>query len=339
MNRKEEIKNNILLQMKCFIDDSTSQILEKVLVNAFYNIDIVDMETLPVTADMSNEYIWNMFEMKRNGKLAIETIGAYKNTLQEFTSYVNKSFIHVEQNDIEYYLMQKQIQGNCPSSLNNKIKKLSAFFSWMRKNHIITINPAECIERYTVDEKPIDHLEPFEIEQLKKGCKHKRDRALIEWLRCTATRGGEIPDVRINQVDWNTGKVVIYGRKGHAYRTVYLDRVAIGYIREYIAERGVDLNSDIPLFTRLRGDKTKGICRETYCNTLKIIAKRAKVTHNIYTHIFRKTVATQICRRGGSESDAGDYLGHKPVGVTGKSYIFKNDDRILKIFQDCVQAV
>lgn len=38
------------------------------------------------------------------------------------------------------------------------------------------------------------------------------------------------------------------------YRTVYLDKVAIYYIREYMKERGVSESSEQPLFTHLYGD-------------------------------------------------------------------------------------
>lgn len=337
MTRKEEVKNNILLSMKSYLDSNVFSILESVLIKELFNVDIVDMETLPAPNEMTNEYIWDIYEAKRGCKLSADTVSMYKVTIFEFLRYVNKSLLHIEQNDVEYYLLMKQREGNAPVTLNNKIRYLNTVFSWMRKNGFISVNPVECIEDYTVDEKPIDHLEPYELEQLKRGCVHKRDRAIMEYLRCTGSRGGEIPIVNINQVDWQTGKIIIYGKKGHAYRLVCLDNIALGFIREYLEERGEQITSGNPLFTHLHSNKS--LQRGGLCTSLKAIAKRAGISHNVYTHLFRKTVATQIVRRGGSDSDAGEYLGHKPVGVTGRHYIYKNEDHIVKIFQSYVQAV
>lgn len=337
MTRKEQVKNNILISMKMHLDSNTFSILESVLVKEFYNIEISDMETLPATNEMSNEYIWELYDTMKGSKLSKQTIDMYKLTLFELLQYTGKSILHLEQNDVEYYLGQKQKEGNKPVTLNNKIRFLCTVFNWLRKRQIISANPAECIEPYTEIEKPIDHLEPYEVEQLKKGCKHKRDRALMEWLRCTATRGGEMPIININQIDWQTGKITIYGQKGHAYRPVCLDNIAIGYIREYLDERGETITSNNPLFTHLHN--TKPLQRGGICTSLKAIARRAGVQHNVYTHLFRKTVATQIVRRGGSDSDAGEYLGHKPMGVTGRHYIYRSEDRVVKIFDNFVKAV
>ena len=58
------------------------------------------------------------------------------------------------------------------------------------------------IEPFTEALAPIDHLDPEEMEKLKTACRSKRDRALLEWLRCTAMRKGEISSVNINQINW-----------------------------------------------------------------------------------------------------------------------------------------
>lgn len=55
--------------------------------------------------------------------------------------------------------------------------------------------------------------------------------------------------------------------------------------------------------------------------------------------VYRKTTATNICRRGGSEDAAGEYLGHAPRNVTGKHYTYKGDRYVEQIFHSYVEAV
>ena len=55
--------------------------------------------------------------------------------------------------------------------------------------------------------------------------------------------------------------------------------------------------------------------------------------------LYRKTTATQIVRRGGSDEIAGEYLGHAPKNVTGKHYTFKGTEHVEQIFHNYVEAV
>ena len=261
-------------------------------------------------------------------------------TLKEFLRYVDKNLLQVTQEDVEYYLRTKYREGNGNASLNNKRRKLNALFEWMRKSGLILRNPVENIEKFKEILAPIDHMEAEEVEQLKNGCRTKRDRALIEWMRCTAMRKGEIPDITINQIDWQKGRVMIYGSKGKAFRTVCLDAIALKYLREYIVdERGLDLRSTQPLFTHCRGDVTKALSKSGVYSEIKRIAAASGLDRRVYPHLFRKTTATNIIRRGGTDSDAGEYLGHKPQGVTARHYAFRSEDHTVKIFESYVAAV
>ena len=158
-------------------------------------------------------------------------------------------------------------------------------------------------------------------------------------MRCTAMRRGEIPQVRICDIDFRAGKIIIFGQKSQKYRTVFLDSVAIHYIQEYLKERGVAEGSKEPLFTHIRGDKTQARDAEGIYATIKTIAKRAGMDRRVYPHLFRKTTATNICKRGGSDDAAGEYLGHAPKNVTGKHYTYKGDRYVEQIFHNYVEAV
>ena len=340
MTKKDIFKNDILMNMKHHLNADQMAILENVLSEALYRVDIVEMECLPATIDMTNEYILNLYELKKGSRLSPDTMRAYMITFKEFLRYVDKNLLQVTQEDVEYYLRTKYREGNGNASLNNKRRKLSALFEWMRKSGLILRNPVENIEKFKEILAPIDHMEAEEVEQLKNGCRTKRDRALIEWMRCTAMRKGEIPEITINQIDWQKGRVMIYGSKGKAFRTVCLDAIALKYLREYIVdERGLDLRSTQPLFTHNRGNTTQALSKSGIYSEIKRIATASGLDRRVYPHLFRKTTATNIIRRGGTDSDAGEYLGHKPQGVTARHYAFRSEDHTVKIFESYVAAV
>ena len=338
MNTKERVKNDILVGMRMHLDNCTMGILDAVIIKAIQNVEMEELETRPATADNTNSYIMELFITKKAPKLSKNTVKYYINTVNEFAALINKPLNKITESDIEYYLLKKK-SGNTNTSLNNLRRNLSAFFTWMRREKIINENPCDSVEAYSIIEKPIDHMEAAEVEMLKKGCTHKRDRAIIEFMRSTAMRRGEIPLVKINDIDFRTGKLVIFGEKTQKYRTVFLDDVAIHYIKEYLQDRGVSEASREPLFTHLRGDKTQVLDAEGIYASIKDIAGRAGMDRRVYPHLFRKTTATNICKRGGSEDAAGEYLGHAPKNVTGKHYIYKGDRYVEQIFHNFVEAV
>ena len=339
MTKKEIFKNDIMMAMKYHLNADQMAILENALSEALYRVDIVEMECLPATIDMTNEYIMSLYELKKGSRLSPETMRAYMVTFKEFIRFVDKPLTQVTQEDVEYYIRIKYKAGNSNTSLNNKRRKLNSLFEWIRKQGLIVRNPVENTEKFTETLKPIDHMEAVVMEQLKAGCRTKRDRALIEWLRCTAMRKGEIPSIKINQIDWQKGRVMIYGSKGKAYRIVCLDSVALKYLKEYISERGLDLRSNQPLFTHCRGDMQKALSKSGIYSEIKRIAAASGLDRRVYPHLFRKTTATNILRRGGTDSDAGEYLGHKPMGVTARHYAFRSEDHTVKIFESYVAAV
>lgn len=338
MNTKERVRNDILVGMKMHLDTCTMAILDAVIVKAVQNVEMTETATLPATLDDTNQYIMQLFDTKKAPRLSPKTVEFYKSTLNEFMVLINKPLNKIVESDVEYYLQTKR-PCNTNTSLNNLRRNLSAFFTWMRKEKIISENPCDGIEPYTIVEKPIDHMEATDMEKLKNGCAHARDRALIEFMRSTAMRRGEVPLVKICDIDFRNGKLVIFGEKTQKYRTVFLDNVAIHYIQEYLKDRGVSENSREPLFTHTRGDKTKVLDVDGVYSSIKDIARRAGMDRRVYPHLFRKTTATNICKRGGSEDAAGEYLGHAPKNVTGKHYTYKGDRYVEQIFHNYVEAV
>lgn len=338
MTIKEKVRNNIMIKMQYHLDSVTMDILNNVILHEFAGIEIVEMETLPATVDDTNKYIIDLFMLKKAPKLSQKTVTYYLETINAFIAKVNKPLTKVTSMDIEMFLNSIRAT-NKEVSLNNNRRNISAFFTWMRKSHLILENPCDAIEPYKEALKPIDHLEPEEFEQLKSGCKHKRDRAMIEFLRCTAMRVGEVAQTRICDIDWNACEVLVYGEKTRTYRSVWLDSVAITYLQDYLSDRGVARNSEEPIFTHVVGDKSVGLSKDGIRLSLASIKKRADMQRRVYPHLLRKTTATNIVKRGGTISDAGEYIGHKQKSTAGKHYAFIGKEHTQDIFRRYVAAV
>lgn len=338
MTAKETVKNDILLQMQAHVSSQVLSILGDILTRVLSGVEVVQLETLPATTDDGNAYIWELFMLKKAPKLSARTVARYKDVLRHFIGYCHKPLVNVVSMDVELYLASIRC-SNTDVSLDGQRRCLSAFFTWMRKAHLIMDNPCDAIEPYKIVEKPIDHMEPEEMEQLKTGCRTKRDRAMIEFLRSTAVRVGEAEQIRVCDIDWRTGEVTTYGEKGRRYRTTCLDSVAIKYLSDYVESRHIAFNSNEPLFTRCRGNTHKGLTRESIRGAVETIKVRAGMERRVYPHLFRKTTATNVIRRGGSVHDAGEYLGHKERSTAGRYYTYVGKEHTVEIFKKYVAIV
>lgn len=336
MNTSEKFINEIIMSMSVHLEPAALSILKEILIKQLSHYSLSITETLPATADDSNEYIIKLFLSTKASKLSAKTVAYYLDTIKRLLNVIHKPLTEITSIDISYFLNTVK-RDNTAVSLNNLRRNISAFFTWMRKSHFIIENPCEAIEPYKQIEKPIDHLEATEYEQLKSGCKTKRDRALIEFLRSTAMRVGEIKSVKVSDINWSTGLITIYGTKSHTYRPVCLDSIALKYLAEYTTDRKLSISSNAPVFSQMYSfaPLSDGGIREC----LQHIKVRSGLDRRVYPHLFRKTTATNIVLRGGSIHDAGEYLGHKDSSTAGKHYSYISNEHTINIFKKYVATI
>jgi len=347
-DKKDFVRNEILLGMHPHVSPVTSDILDKVIVKVLFNVDIVDKETGLSTRENTNEYIIERFNIRKAPKLSQRSVVAYLGTIDRLIRFMNKSLIDIKDMEIDYYLDRyakegNKGKGNKAVTVNNELRNISAFYDWMRKSRIVSENPCDNVDKYTEIEMPIDHLEDWEVEALRDACKIKvenkvthieeyieclRDRALIEFLRSTAVRVGECVSVNWQDIDFHTGSILVYGEKGKAYRTVCLDEMARWHVKKYIDSR-TDTNP--ALFVGARGNKerlqTSGVRA-----ALKVIKIRSGLKRRVYPHLFRKTTASNMAKKGCPGELIALYLGHKNANVTNKHYAHRSPEMVKNAF-------
>ena len=90
--------------------------------------------------DTTNEYILELYQLKRSMTLKESTMKAYTLAVRDFLKYIPKPLTMVTKDDVEYFLREKQREGNNGASMNNKKRKINALFVWMKKQRFIREN-------------------------------------------------------------------------------------------------------------------------------------------------------------------------------------------------------
>jgi len=338
---KAKLKNSILVTMMQHVGKDVLEILDKAMTDLFVNINMEEITTLPAevqnSVDEQNKYIIQLFLYKKR-ELRDGTKEGYLNAIKRLLLQVEKPLTLVDDIDICYYLNCYEKRNihttgkmNQNTTVNNERRYLSAFFTWMRIEKLRPDNPVESTAKRKEIRKPIDYFKKEEMAALCDYCQTKRERALIEVLRSTGARVGEVISVTRDMIDWATGDIIIMGEKGNRFRPIYLDEDARYHLKKYIDSR----EDDSPyLFVHEKATHEQlqdcGIR-----NILKRIAKRAKLKCRVYPHKMRKTLGMRLKNSGVDIGTIQEVLGHATPAVTAIYYAQSTPETLRGVRMRC----
>lgn len=303
----------------------------------FVFLNVEEITTLPATVDKSveeqNRYLTDLFRLKKRN-LTEKTVEQYMRAVNSLIAVLDKPLTKIDEVDIDYYLrwyQQRNVNSsglrNQASTCNNERRYLSAFFTWLRKEKFISGNPVEAIEPFKEMRKPIDYLRPAQLEELREGCQSSRERAIVEVLRSTGARVGELVQIDKADVDWQTGDILIQGEKGGRYRTIYLDEPARYYLQKYMSDRN---DGNEALFVASRAPYNR-LHNSGVRSILKSIARRQHMQCRVYPHKLRKTLGMNLKNSGVDLGSIQEILGHSSPAVTSRYYAESTPDTLRSV--------
>ncbi|WP_050638851.1 MULTISPECIES: tyrosine-type recombinase/integrase [Clostridia] len=336
---KSQMRDAILVTMAQYLDKAVLQILSNAIEEQLVRVNVEEITTLPAevsrSVDEQNKYIIELFLIKKES-LKNDTKYNYLNAIKKLLTQVDKPLTEMTDIDISFYLRWYEkrnlnedgsIKINKPSTVNNERRYLSAFFSWMREQKLIFDNPVESVCKKKEEKQPIDYFEPKDIEVLREGCITKRDRAIVEVLRSTGLRVGEVANINITDVDFRNGDVYVRREKDGLDTPAFLDDVAMYHLQAYLNERDDDCPA---LIATVRAPYT----RLTKCGiraALKAIAKRQGMTVRVYPHKMRKTLGMTMKNKGYDIGVIQEVLGHKSPKTTSQYYATSTKETLRNI--------
>jgi len=142
-----------------------------------------------------------------------------------------------------------------------------------------------------------------------------RNRIILEILYDTAIRRAELSNIKIHDLDLDSGYIRIKG-KGNKERVVPLSKRVCELVRNYtLAVRPSFINNEDPAYLILNrwGDRING--NSIWC-VVKESARLARINRNVTTHSLRHTCATHMLRNGAPVRHIQEMLGHESLEST-----------------------
>jgi integrase/recombinase XerD len=212
------------------------------------------------------------------------------------------------------------------------------WFRWMtRANHILH-NPASELELpkqghhlprhvLSIREAELVLQQPDIREPLGL-----RDRAILEVLYSTGMRRMEVAGLKLYDMDFDGGTVLIRQGKGRKDRMVPIGRRAIAWVLKYINEARPQLVSEPDDYTIFLTNAGEPLVLEWISHLAHYYVEKAQIGKTGSAHLFRHTMATLMLDGGADIRFIQQMLGHVSLKTTER-YTHVSIRKLQKVYE------
>ena len=239
------------------------------------------------------------------------------------------------------YLFHYRKKNGEPMSFRSQhalLVALRQWFRWMtRQNHIMH-NPASELELPKQGHHLPKHvLNVREAEQVLQQPEigdplGLRDRAILEVLYSTGMRRMEVAGLKVYDVDFDGGTVLIRQGKGRKDRMVPIGKRALAWMMKYINEARPHLVSEPDDYTIFLTNAGEQIELAYISHIAHYYVEKAQIGKEGSAHLFRHTMATLMLDGGADIRFIQQMLGHVSLRTTEK-YTHVSIRQLQKVYE------
>ncbi|CAN5669757.1 tyrosine recombinase XerC [soil metagenome] len=270
---------------------------------------------------------------------AANTVAAYRSDLEGFIAWLAETddapTPHlVDRAVLRRYVATLTTSGFAKRSIARKVSALRRYFSYLRREGVLEVDPSTALRSPTGDGRLPRVLDHSDISVLLDGpspdgephWRRLRDDAVLETLYGSGVRVGELCGLDLDSLDVAGGAVSVWG-KGSKERRLPLSAPAIAALRAWLGVRSevVSDAAGAALFGNERG------VRLSPRDVRRILDRRsARPTH---PHALRHTFATHLLDGGADLRAVQELLGHTDVATTQR-YTHISNHRLREVYAE-----
>ena len=312
----EEKLVNILNEMAEVLSITQMKKLQEVLLR---NLSESSVQSSSIS---NQEYMKLYLEAKKIEGCSERTLQYYRVTIEKLLRKIEEPIRKINTEQIRAYLSEYQQINNCSKvTVDNILRNISSFFSWLEEEDYILKSPMRRIHKIKTKQQVKEIISDEAIERLRDSCCCPRDLAMIDLLYSTGIRVGELVNLNISDINFEARECVVFG-KGDKERKVYFDAKAKLHLQDYLKTRTDDnqalfVTLDSP-YARLKISGVEIRIREL---------GRSLNLNRIHPHKFRRTMATRAIDKGMPIEQVQKILGHSQIDTT-MQYAIVNQNNV-----------
>jgi site-specific recombinase XerD len=163
-------------------------------------------------------------------------------------------------------------------------------------------------------------LPPEQVERLLESCDRdtpagQRDYAILLLLARLGLRAGEVVEMNLEDLDWETGEILVHG-KGQRLARLPLPKEVGAALAHYLRHVR-PMCSTRRVFIRSRAPQRGFASPVAVCDVVRRALQRAGLNPEFKgAHLLRHSLATELLRRGASLDEIGQLLRHQQPTTT-----------------------
>jgi len=262
------------------------------------------------------------------------TVTGYAADLRDLALFLSDK--RVESVDYRYlrrYLAHIKSKEYSKRTVARKLAAMRSFFRFLYREGHIKSNPASSVSTPRLDKKLPFFMGEDEVVRLIEspdisGVPGARDRAMLETLYSTGIRVSELVGLNMDNVDFISGVMKVYG-KGKKERLSPVGDRALRAIRDYLDKRGaMDLSGKRAIFLNKSGRRiTDRSVRRVVDKYIKLASMRGSIS----PHTLRHSFATHLLNRGADLRSVQELLGHANLSTT-QIYTHVSSTRMKEVY-------
>lgn len=275
--------------------------------------------------DIESKDLLNYFlDAKQVDGCTQNTINHYEYVLTRLLAEVNVPFSRMTVYHIRTFARNESERGISPATLASDRHVYSSFFGWLTAEGLIKENPVRNLPPVKVPKLLKIPYSDVELIKISEAATKLRDRAIVEFLHATGCRIEETCRLNREDIDFVNKKIVVFG-KGSKERTVFLNDIAALFLQRYFDSR----TDDNPAIFVGRG---KG--RLNPGNVRKALKKIEMISgvENVHPHRFRRTLATELIKKGMPIQEVQKILGHEKIETTMR-YVYIDEGTVANSYR------
>lgn len=265
------------------------------------------------------------------------TVAAYRSDVEGFIEWAGRQSVH-DPSDVDRTMLRRYVafltnRQFARRSVSRKVAGLRRYFSWLRRNQFVSVDPAASLRAPSgpgrlprvLSSEDIDHLLDSAAQPDEAAWRRRRDDAVLEMLYGSGLRVSELCGLDLGAVDLVSGFVSVWG-KGSKERRVPLSQPAADAVASWLDIRGdVVASASAALFGNERGS------RLSPRDVRRVIDRRSQTpTH---PHALRHTFATHLLDGGADLRAVQEMLGHSDVATTQR-YTHVSKERLRSVYTE-----
>jgi len=223
--------------------------------------------------------------------------------------------------DISRFILRRTRQSSV-RRVQLEVSALRSFFRFLYQRGETTRNLGNAIPSISNWHAAVvpKYIEPEEVEALLSSCDlgsriGRRDHAILLLLARLGLRAGEVVHLVLDDIDWQTGELIVRGKSARHGRLPIPHDVGKALANYLYQDRPRCSSRRVFICTKAphRGIATSA----TVCDVVRNALKRAGLNPSFKgSHLLRHSLATHLLRKGSTLAEIGEILRHQSPSST-----------------------